>query len=159
MRAILSDYGFAVVNANYLRLKSGKGLRVPRIRDPERFSDKLLYLKLHRRVEGASRLVDKFRVRDYIRSKGLEGILVPLVGVYESPSEISASDFPAAFVIKPNHASGKILFCQRSDFSLRQVQPVLQCWLDTDYSSLGVSINTRISSERLLWSSTSDLLA
>lgn len=117
MMATLSHYGFAAINANHPRRKSGKALLIPSVKEPERFSDKLLYLKWHRRAEGASHLVDVYL--NYIRSRGLEDTLVLPVGAYESPSKIPVTGSFAAFFIKPSHASGRVLFCHRHDFSFR----------------------------------------
>ena len=47
--------------------------------NPERFTEKLQWYKLHYRNPVMHTCVDKYLVRDYIRQKGLENILVPLI--------------------------------------------------------------------------------
>ncbi len=44
---------------------------------------------------------------DYVKEKGLEHILVPTYGVYDTPEEINFSELPERAFIKTNHGSGK----------------------------------------------------
>lgn len=53
-----------------------------------------------------SRLADKYRVREYVKSKGLEHILVPLLGVWKNPDDIDFDKLPDKFVLKANNGSG-----------------------------------------------------
>ncbi|MBQ0075756.1 MAG: glycosyltransferase [Bacteroidales bacterium] len=56
-----------------------------------------------------SRLADKYRVRKYVKSKGLEHILVPLLGVWKNPDDIDFSKLPDKFVLKANNGSGDVI--------------------------------------------------
>ena len=48
---------------------------------------------------------DKFAVRDYVKSKGLENILVPLLGKWNQVDDIDFSTLPNEFVMKTNNGS------------------------------------------------------
>lgn len=56
-----------------------------------------------------TRLADKYLVRDYIKERNLESILVPLLGKWSDPNEIDFSKLPDQFVIKSNHGSGDVI--------------------------------------------------
>ena len=50
--------------------------------------------------------VDKFDVREYVNSKGLEDILIPCYGVFSSPNEIDWDALPNQFVMKDTLGGG-----------------------------------------------------
>ena len=55
---------------------------------------------------------DKWRVRDYIKSKGLENILLDVYGVWEKGDDIDFDVLPDKFALKPNNGSGGHFFCK-----------------------------------------------
>ncbi len=57
---------------------------------------------------------DKYKVRDYVKSKGLGDILVPLLGVWERVEDIDFEPLPDKFVIKCNHDSGSTHIVDKS---------------------------------------------
>lgn len=85
------------------RAKMGRPLN---LEDPQLFSEKLQWLKLHDRNPLYTRLVDKYRVREYIAEKLGEEYLIPLLGVWDDPDEIDFDALPDQFVLKCNHNSG-----------------------------------------------------
>ncbi len=78
----------------------------PNLDDPQLFSEKLQWLKLHDHNPLYTQLVDKYRVRDYIAEKVGEEYLIPLLGVWDDPDEIDFDALPDQFVLKCNHNSG-----------------------------------------------------
>lgn len=60
------------------------------------------------RVMGA----DKNLVREYVKSKGLEDILIPSYGVFDSFDEIDFDKLPNQFVIQTNFGCGHIWICK-----------------------------------------------
>ena len=85
------------------RAKMGHPLNLD---DPQLFSEKLQWLKLHDRNPLYTQLVDKYRVREYIAEKLGEEYLIPLLGVWDDPDEIDFDALPDQFVLKCNHNSG-----------------------------------------------------
>lgn len=51
-------------------------------------------------------LADKYAVRDYVKQKGLERILVPLLGVWDDARDIGFDKLPQAFALKMNYGAG-----------------------------------------------------
>jgi len=82
------------------------------LKKPESFSEKIQWLKLYDRKEEYTDLADKYRVREYIKSKIGDKYLVPLLGVWECMEEINFVELPNKFVLKTNHGSGGVVICK-----------------------------------------------
>lgn len=81
--------------------------------NPQTFIEKLVWLK-HRKYANdplVKQCADKYAVRRYIEDARLSEILVPLLGVYDSPSEIDFDALPEQFVLKWNYGSGFNIIC------------------------------------------------
>lgn len=92
------------------RIKLGRKLN---LKHPERFTEKIQWYKMHYRNPIMHQCVDKYLVREYVRSKGLERILVPLIGKYERLEQIDWDSLPSRFVIKTTHGGGglNVIIC------------------------------------------------
>lgn len=89
------------------RLEMGKKLN---LKDPHTLSEKVQWLKLYDRNPIYVRLMDKYEVRQYIKSEVGEQYLIPLIGLYNSVDEIPFNELPAQYVIKCTHDSGSVIF-------------------------------------------------
>jgi len=91
----------------------------------------------HRRVSLFDRrplittFADKYRVREYVREKlGSERQLIKVYGVYGDPAEIDERDLLDRFVMKPNHGSGLIMFCDRkTECDIDKLRMVARSWM------------------------------
>src|SRR5688572_25415327 len=81
----------------------------PNLRQPKTFNEKIHWKKLHDRREAVALTSDKFAVRDHVRSKGLECILIPLLWHGTDPKAIPFKKLPDSFVVKPNHLSSAVI--------------------------------------------------
>lgn len=83
--------------------------RFAHLKYPKDLNEKILYLKLYTDTSKWPDLVDKFKVRDYVQSKGLDDTLVKLYGVWHSADEfIKDYDLlPDSFILKANNGEGK----------------------------------------------------
>ncbi len=92
------------------RIKLG---RKPDLKNPKRFTEKLQWYKLNYRNPLMKQCVNKYAVREYVKSKGLESILVKLYAHYNNADEIVWDDLPDEFVIKTQHGGGglSVLLC------------------------------------------------
>src|SRR5690606_25901206 len=99
-----SLYRLFYFNCN--RLKLGYRPRIPNLRNPKTFNEKILYLKSHYRVPDAHVIADKYAVRKYVSDRIGRDISLPLLGVFESAEAVDFSVLPQKFVLKPNHGSG-----------------------------------------------------
>lgn len=73
---------------------------------PKTFNEKLQWLKLYDRNPEYIERVDKYLVRDYIKSTLGENYLIPILGVWDDPEQIDFNSLPDQFVLKCNHNSG-----------------------------------------------------
>jgi hypothetical protein len=102
--------------------------------DPQTFNEKLQWLKLNWYDERATMCANKHLVREYVKSKGLEHILVKQLGLYTNPAEIDFSVLPNKFVIKPSHDSGHTIICtDKTKLNIKKVKDRLDKWLSIDY--------------------------
>ena len=75
---------------------------------PTEFNEKLRCHQFYSDTSKWSLLADKYRVRDYIKEKGYEEILVKLYGVWDNANDIDFSKLPDSFVLKTNHGCGSV---------------------------------------------------
>ncbi len=77
--------------------------------------------------------VDKADVRDYIKSKGLEDILVPCYGIYENAEEIDWNSLPDRFVMKDTLGGGgtKVSIVHDKENSLNELKRSARYWTRT----------------------------
>lgn len=73
------------------------------------FNDRIQWLKLFDQDEEIVRCSDKVLVRDYVRERVGERVLVELYQVHNHFDEIDFETLPKAFVIKTNHDSGTVI--------------------------------------------------
>lgn len=84
------------------------------LKNPKRFTEKLQWYKMNYRNPIMHQCVDKYEVRNFIKKKGLDYILVDLIGKYDSISDVNWNSLPNQFVIKTTHGSGglNVVICK-----------------------------------------------
>ena len=124
---------------------------------PETFNEKNQWLKLHDRNPLYTELVDKIAVKGYIASAVGDQYNVPLLGVYDDPSEIDFDSLPDQFVLKCNHNShyGISICRDRSRFDQRKAVASLRRALKQNYYYVGrewpyKNVKPRVLAEKLL---------
>ncbi len=121
------------------------------LRCPKDFNEKIQWLKLHYNNPMLSVCTDKFAVRKYVNEKIGEQYLIPLIGVYDSASEIPFEKFPNQFVLKATHASGWNLICKdKNKFNQRKAVKQIDKWLHMDFSRVGREMHYRYVSPRVV---------
>lgn len=85
--------------------------REPELDAPRTFTEKILWRILYDRRQIWRTLRDKYRVRDFVRSRVGDQFLVPLLYVSRSPSNIPFDRLDDPYVVKPTHMSGVIYRC------------------------------------------------
>lgn len=107
------------------------------LKNPKSLADKVSYIELHEQSPLAPMCTDKLAVRDYVSSKGLEDILVPLVGNssgYKSIEEINFDEFPDSFVLKATHGCKmNYLVPEKSKINMEKCKKEMKRWLKTTY--------------------------
>lgn len=82
--------------------------------NPRDINEKIQWLMCRSDTSRWTELSDKFRVRDYVRSKGYGDLVVPLLGVWERAEDIDFDSLPDRFVLKCNHDSGSYRFVDKN---------------------------------------------
>lgn len=119
-----------------LMLRMQYGIKLRRninLSDPKRFTEKLQLYKLYYRNPVLPVCVDKYRVREFIKEKGLEASLPLLYGVYEKGEDIDFDKLPERFVIKTNDGTGgnNIIICRdKKELDIPSTVKKLDSWLD-----------------------------
>ena len=114
------------------RLHNGMKLNLS---NPKRYTEKLQWYKLYYHDPVMRQCVDKHAVRDYIKSKGLEEILIPEYGYYDNPDNIDWNLLPSKFVLKLTNGGGGLncIFCpDKSRFDFVDATLKLKEWIGTN---------------------------
>ena len=106
------------------------------LENPQDINEKINWLKFNANLDEWARLADKYEVRDYVKERGLESILVPLYGKYNSADELISDwqKFPNKFVIKSNHGCSTVkLVNDKNSIALDSLQKELSRWLKMQF--------------------------
>lgn len=85
------------------RIKQGKKLNLD---NPELFTEKIQWLKLHNRKDIYHSWIDKYAVKDYVASIIGEEYIIPTLGYWNNFDEINFETLPNQFVLKTNIGGG-----------------------------------------------------
>lgn len=94
------------------RLKTGRRLN---LKNPQRYTEKLQWYKAYYRDPVMQQCADKYRVRQYVESKGLGDTLNDLYAVFDSPEDIAFENLPKEFVLKLSNGSGTNMLVEDRD--------------------------------------------
>lgn len=113
---------------------------------PERFTEKIQWMKLHDRNPLRSRLADKHAVKAWAAEKiGTEHI-IPSYGAWESFDEIDFSRLPKQFVLKCSHGCGMNIVIKNKKIlnhskNRNKIRYLLEAWMAADYSYAGMEMH------------------
>lgn len=82
------------------------------IKSPEKFTEKLQWLKLNDRKKEYTEMVDKLEAKRWISRRIGSEYVVPNIGSWNNPNEIDFKTLPKQFVLKCTHDSGGIIVCK-----------------------------------------------
>lgn len=109
------------------------------LKQPETLNEKLMYnkLNLYWNNELVSQCADKYRVRSFVKDNGLEKILNPIYGSWDSFDEINWDILPQKFVLKLNTGSGCNLIClNKAKFDIKAARKIVKKWFVTKHGLL-----------------------
>lgn len=78
------------------------------LENPQSLIEKIYWMQLHCDTRQWTLFADKFRVREFIESKGFAAYLPKLYGVWKSPNEIDIDSLPNSFVLKANNGCATV---------------------------------------------------
>lgn len=111
--------------------------RVLHFHNPKLLIDKIAYLEYFEPQELKALCSDKFRVRSYVSSKGLEEILIPVPvggGPVKKFSDLNFDRLPNSFIIKATHGSGMNIFVpDKTKLNMESCKLLIEKWLETTY--------------------------
>lgn len=102
--------------------------------NPKTFNEKISLLKLNNRNELTTKCTDKYLVREYVKEKIDEDILIPLYDVFDNAKDIKFSKLPDDFVLKANHGSGYTIVCRdKEKLNFKNTVVKMNNWLSLNY--------------------------
>ena len=105
---------------------------------PRDINEKIWWLLVYSDTTEWTKLSDKIKVREYIKEKGLENILIPLLGVWDDAELIDFEQLPQKFILKCNHDSGSAIIVDKNKgFSKDTIIHDLNDSLKRDYGLNG----------------------
>ena len=116
--------------------------------NPKELNEKIRWLQFYSDTSLWPILADKYLVRDFVKEKGLEHILVPLYGVWKNVNDINFYELPKSFVIKTNHGCGDVYIVKdKNNYDIDKMKKGLRKSLSKVY---GWKIPSLIIAEKLL---------
>ncbi|MBQ7191857.1 MAG: glycosyltransferase [Paludibacteraceae bacterium] len=82
------------------------------LKEPKTLNEKILYLSLRTDTTLWTTCADKYAVREYIKSCGLEDTLVKLYGLWDKVDDIDFSKLPDEYTIKTTNGCGDVTIVQ-----------------------------------------------
>ena len=73
---------------------------------PKTFAEKLQWLKVYNRRPEYTMMVDKYAVKDYVANIIGDKYIIPTIGVWDTPEDISWDSLPNQFVLKTTQGGG-----------------------------------------------------
>lgn len=106
--------------------------------NPQRYTEKLQWLKLYDRKDIYTNYADKYKVREIVKKEIGEEHLIKLFGVYDKFEDIDFTKLPDKFVLKCNHDSGSVIICtDKNTFDYEYARKKLTKALNNDYYIIG----------------------
>jgi hypothetical protein len=91
--------------------------------NPKDINEKMQWLKFYSDTSKWSELADKYKVREWVKSKGLENILNELYIVFKNEKEIDLYLLPQSFVLKTNNGCrDRLIIRDKSHVNLKDIQ-------------------------------------
>ncbi|MBQ8319647.1 MAG: glycosyl transferase [Clostridia bacterium] len=157
MKKLLKAASRILPDKIYIALKYRMRLgRFPNLKNPQTFSEKLQWLKLHDRRPEYTQMVDKYEAKKYIAEKIGEEYIIPTLGVWDNFDDIDFDQLPEQFVLKTTHDSGGVVICRdKSKLDLVAAKKKINESLKTNYYWQGrewpyKNVKPRILAEELL---------
>ncbi len=98
------------------------------------FTEKMQYFKLYQIEKIYSDLADKYKVRDYVKEKIWEDVLIKLHWVWENIEDIPFKDLPNSYIIKCNHGCKyNIIVENKNKLNINDTINKLTNWMNEDY--------------------------
>ena len=105
-------HDFESVKKYQIKLYKATYLCKPNLENPQKFTEKLLYLKLFWKDKLTVKCVDKILAKDYIKEVAGENMTPRTLKIIDLDN-LDFTGLPEKFVLKNNHASGDVFIVER----------------------------------------------
>lgn len=105
------------------------------LNNPETFSEKLQWLKIHYREDKLTMLVDKLAVKPYVARLVGEDMVCPVLAVWDNVDDIEWERLPNRFVLKTTHSGGNtgVVVCKdKRSFDIDGAKKILDEAMHSD---------------------------
>ena len=121
-------------NAQYRFIYTIRTGRFLSFKSPKDLNQKMFWLARYWRHPLIVQCADKYKVREYLQSKGCGDILNELYGVYDDARDINFGELPQKFAVKCNHGSGMNVVCEdKSKLDVEATITKLNEWLQFQF--------------------------
>lgn len=118
------------ITISYLR----RFKKIPNIKNPKYFSEKIHCIKVSNWLEDKQGYVDKYSVRGFISNTIGNKYLINLIAVYDNAYDIKFDDLPNSFVLKLNNGSGyNLIVKDKNELNYEETVEKLNSWLKSDF--------------------------
>jgi len=131
IRFVRIKYGYINFIKNEFKKNLGYSLD---LKKPETYNEKIQWLKCFYRDPIMTQCADKIAVRKFIKDIIGEQYLIPVYGIFNNVSDMDLNGLPKAFVLKPNHSSGRVIVCyDKNKMDWKTELSKLKRWLNENY--------------------------
>lgn len=109
-----------------------------------RYTEKLQYLRLYTypKWDLVSKCAGRVGVREYVKEKGYDSILIKTYGVFDHVDDIDFDKLPNAFVMKCSHGSAMNYICyDKAKLDKPTLKKKFDKWLKTNYGKKTVELH------------------
>ncbi len=108
------------------------------LRNPDKYTFKLQWLKLHDRKNEYIEMVDKYAAKEFVARKIGDEYIIKTYGVWDSFEDIDFDLLPDSFVLKCTHDSAGYVICRNKDeFDSDKVKKKIQKCLERNFYYVG----------------------
>ncbi len=101
---------------------------------PQKYTEIIQWRKLFYKDKRMTNYSDKILVREYVKDTIGEQYLIPILGEWQSFSEIDFNSLPSSFVLKTNHGSGtNIIVKNKTELNYKTAKTLIDGWMSIDY--------------------------
>lgn len=111
------------------------------LENPVLFTDKLEWLKLHDSTMLKAYCADKIMVRNYVKRKLGNDLMIPILNVYDDFDDIDFSKLPKDYVIKTNHGSHTNIIVRDGKINIDHARRCFANWMSKDWSWYGYELH------------------
>lgn len=121
------------------------------LKNPKTLSERVTYIELHNQSPLAAECTDKYAVREYVKSKGLENILVPYVGgPWENVEHINFKELTYPCILKATHGCKmNYILNDIQNIDIEKCKQEMSKWLKVSYGSYSIEPHYKLIPHRI----------